>query len=268
MGQNLVKLRGLEILVLDEADRMLDMGFIPDVRRIVSALPTERQTLFFSATLTPDIQRLAGGIVRDPVHVAAAPASTTVDTVEQRVYLVEADNKRDLLVHLLKDPAIARALVFTRTKHGADRVARHLHRAGVQVHAIHGNKSQGERQRTLARFKSGAVRVMVATDIAARGLDIDNVTHVINMDIPAVPEAYVHRIGRTARADAAGVAVSFCSPEERGQLAAIERLIHVRMELILDHPFHPRNVTPHSPFSPKPSSGPPSRGGGGRRRRR
>ncbi|MBI2195390.1 MAG: DEAD/DEAH box helicase [Planctomycetes bacterium] len=249
MEQGLVKLRHVQILVLDEADRMLDMGFIPDVRRIVAALPVRRQTLFFSATLSADIERLAGDIVRDPVRVNVAPAATTVEAVDQKVYFVEKPDKRDLLVDLLRKPAMTRALVFTRTKHGADRVAQHLYRAGLRVHAIHGNKSQGARQRALEQFRNGRVQVLVATDIAARGLDIDGVTHVFNLDLPNEPEVYVHRIGRTARAEASGVAISFCSPEERVLLAAIQRLIREDLEVVGDHPFHSRPARPRSAYS-------------------
>jgi ATP-dependent RNA helicase RhlE len=237
MNQGLVDLRKIEIFVLDEADRMLDMGFIPDVRRIVSALPAARQTLFFSATLPPDIQRLAGAMVTNPVRVAVAPAATTVDAVDQRVYFVEHEAKRDLLVHLLRDPTITRALVFTRTKHRADRVCRHLHNSGIRAQAIHGDKSQGARETALAHFKTGEVRVLVATDIAARGLDVDNVSHVFNLDLPSEPESYVHRIGRTARAGAAGIAVAFCSTEERGYLTHIERLIRKEIAVVREHPF-------------------------------
>jgi ATP-dependent RNA helicase RhlE len=238
MGQRLVHFRGLEVFVLDEADRMLDMGFIPDVRRIVRELPAERQTLFFSATLPLNIQRLAGSMVRDPVRVEVAPAATTVESVEQRVYFVERSSKRDLLLHLLQSsPDISRALVFTRTKHGADRVARHLRRAGVQTQSIHGNKTQGARERALARFKSGQARVLVATDIAARGIDIESVSHVINYDMPGEPDAYVHRIGRTARAGAAGAALSFCEVEQLALLGKIERLIRKQLTVINDHPY-------------------------------
>ncbi len=238
MGQGRIQLRDLKIFVLDEADRMLDMGFIPDVKRIVASLPEERQTLFFSATMPRDMVRLAGSIVRDPVHVEAAPTATTVDAVEQRVYHVVRSKKRNLLEHLLKtDPGISRALVFSRTKHGADRIARQLAHADVNSQAIHGNKSQSARERALAAFKAGRTRVLVATDIAARGIDIDSVSHVINFDLPHVAESYVHRIGRTARAGAAGVALSFCSVEERGLLAGIEKLIRMKLGVVSDHPY-------------------------------
>jgi ATP-dependent RNA helicase RhlE len=250
----------------------------------VAALPAARQTLFFSATLPPDIQRLAGSIVRNPVRVAVAPAATTVDAVDQRVYFVEHAAKRDLLVHLLRDPAITRALVFTRTKHRADRMYRHLHQAGIRAQAIHGDKSQGAREMALAHFKSGEVRVLVATDIAARGLDIDNVSHVFNLDMPSEPESYVHRIGRTARAGAAGIAVAFCSSEERATLEQIQRLIRKEITVVREHPYpsrgvpaHPQPHPPHPTHPPQPAPAPhhvpqhsfgASRRHGRRRRRR
>jgi ATP-dependent RNA helicase RhlE len=225
MNQGFIDLRAVEVFVLDEADRMLDMGFIPDIRRVVAKLPAKRQTLFFSATMPPDIRRLADTILSKPVSVQVAAASAPADNVEQSVYFVEKPNKPSLLTHLLSTTAISRALIFTRTKHGADRVARHLHRAGVRAEAIHGEKSQNARQRALENFRSNKISVLVATDIAARGLDIDEISHVINYDLPNVPETYVHRIGRTARAGASGIAVSFCDHEERPHLKAIERLI-------------------------------------------
>jgi ATP-dependent RNA helicase RhlE len=224
LAERSIVLSGTEILVLDEADQMLDLGFLPPIRRILSHLPAKRQNLFFSATMPQEIGKLANEMLRDPVRVAVAPVATTVDSVTQRVLHVESDNKRTLLVELLADPDMSRALVFTRTKRGADRVARHLEAAGIRAAAIHGNKSQPQREQALAAFRAGKVRVLVATDIAARGIDIDQVTHVVNYELPDVPESYVHRIGRTARAGANGIAISLCGADEREQLRDIERL--------------------------------------------
>ncbi|MGF1641114.1 MAG: DEAD/DEAH box helicase [Rhodospirillales bacterium] len=224
LGQGHLRLDKVSHLVLDEADRMLDMGFVRDVRRIVQALPKRRQSLLFSATMPTDVARLAGEILIDPVHVEVTPSATTVDQVDQHVYFVDAVDKRALLAEVLKDPGLARVIVFARTKHGANRVAQQLGLAGVAAEAIHGNKSQGARQQALERFRSGRARVLVATDIAARGIDVDGVTHVINYELPNVPESYVHRIGRTARAGAAGTALSFCDASERPYLRDIERL--------------------------------------------
>ena len=213
-----------EIFVLDEADQMLDLGFLPSIRRIVALLAGKRQNLFFSATMPREIGKLANELLCDPVRVAVAPAATTVNTVTQRVIHVESRDKRSLLVQLFADTAMSRALVFTRTKRGADRVARHLEAAGIAVAAIHGNKSQGQRERALAAFRASKVRALVATDIAARGIDVERVTHVVNFELPDVAESYVHRIGRTARAGAAGIAISLCDREEIDQLRDIERL--------------------------------------------
>ena len=224
LGQRHVKLDKVEILVLDEADRMLDMGFIRDVRKIIAALPRERQSLLFSATMPADVARLAEEILRDPVRIEVSPKAMTVDKVEQHVYFVDAARKRTLLTDLLRDPALARVIVFTRTKHGANRVSEQVAKAGVATEALHGNKSQGARQRALERFRAGHARVLVATDIAARGIDVDGITHVINYEMPNEPVSYVHRIGRTARAGAAGIALSFCDATERAHLRGIERL--------------------------------------------
>jgi ATP-dependent RNA helicase RhlE len=225
MEQGLVDLRHVEVLVLDEADRMLDMGFIRDIRKIVAKVPTRRQTLLFSATMPKDIRELADAILDRPVSVHVKAVSLAADTVEQSVYFVEKRHKPAMLEHFLSRNAVTRALVFTRTKHGADKVARHLSQAGIRAEAIHGNKSQNARTRAMSQFKSGSPPVLVATDIAARGLDIDEISHVINYDMPNVPETYVHRIGRTGRAGASGLAVSFCDSEERPYLRDIERLI-------------------------------------------
>jgi ATP-dependent RNA helicase RhlE len=222
--QQHVKLDQVRHFVLDEADRMLDMGFIRDVREIVAMLPRKRQSQLFSATMPGDIARLANEMLHQPVRVEVTPQAVTVDLVEQRVFFVESANKRALLTDLLKDPALARVLVFTRTKHHANRVSDHLDRAGVSTDAIHGNKSQNARQQALERFRSGRARVLVATDIAARGIDVDGVTHVINFELPNEPESYVHRIGRTARAGNSGIALSFCDASEREFLRDIERL--------------------------------------------
>jgi len=237
MNQGFIKLDTIEVFVLDEADRMLDMGFIHDVRRIISKLPTKRQTLLFSATMPQDIQDLADLILIDPVRVEVTPQATTVEKIEQSVFFVQKNDKRALLEHLLNDKAIRRALVFTRTKHGANKLVQQLERGLIQAEAIHGNKSQSARERALANFKSGKTRVLVATDIAARGLDVDDVTHVINYDLPNEPESYVHRIGRTARAGASGIAYSFCDAEEREYLRDIEKLIRLRVPVVTEHPY-------------------------------
>jgi len=236
-SQRLVHLSKLDIFVLDEADRMLDMGFIHDVRRVIAMLPPKRQTLFFSATMPPEAQKLADALLRDPATAAVAPVSSTVDTIDQQVFFVDKTAKRPLLAHVLADGGVTRALVFTRTKHGANKVADYLGKHGIQADAIHGNKSQNARERALGRFKAGQSRVLVATDIAARGIDIDDISHVVNFDLPNVPETYVHRIGRTARAGASGVALSFCDAEERLYLADIERLTRRRIQRIDQHPF-------------------------------
>ena len=230
MSDGEVSLEGVRTFVLDEADRMLDMGFIDDVRRIARALPRERQTLLFSATMLPEIEQLASRILRDPVRVAVDPIASTCGPIAQSVYFVDARRKVDLLLALLRDEAIDRALVFTRTKHGANRVAQRLERARVATAAIHGNKSQSARERALEGFKRGRTRLLVATDIAARGIDVKDVSHVINFDLPKDPESYVHRVGRTGRAGASGVALSLCAAEERPYLAAIERLTRRRLE--------------------------------------
>ena len=224
INEKVANLSAVEIFVLDEADQMLDLGFLPPIRRIVATLPKKRQNLFFSATMPTEIGKLAGELLIDPARVAVAPAATTVTRVDQRVLFVETDRKRQLLAELFADAKMARALVFTRTKRGADRVAKYLDGAGVQADSIHGDKSQGQRERALAAFKAGAVRALVATDIAARGIDVDAVTHVINFDLPNVPEAYVHRIGRTARAGADGMAISLVCDDERSLLKDIQKV--------------------------------------------
>lgn len=236
MNQGHVDLRAVEIFVLDEADRMLDLGFFPDIRKVVARLSAERQTLLFSATMPADIRELANSILKDPVTVHVAPVSSTADQITQGVYHVAKRNKPTLLRHLLKTADITRALIFTRTKRGADRVVRQLEIAGINTAAIHGDKSQGARERALDGFRAGRIPVLVATDIAARGIDVDAISHVFNYDMPNVAETYVHRIGRTGRAGAVGIALSFCDHEERGDLKAIERLIHRPIEIRNDHP--------------------------------
>ncbi len=256
MNQRHVFLDKLEIFVLDEADRMLDMGFIPDVKRIIAALPQKRQTLFFSATMPETVTGLANSLLRNPMAVTVSPVSSTAEKVEQKVLFVERDNKETLLLSLMKDVKISRALIFTRTKHKANRVAEKLNKNNILAEAIHGNKSQGARMLALKNFSAGRARVLVATDIASRGIDIKGVTHVINFEMPMEPEAYVHRIGRTARAGAAGIAISLCDGEERSILRAIERIIKVSIPVDVEHPFHAAHL----------ANGPAGRSGGGPRR--
>jgi ATP-dependent RNA helicase RhlE len=266
MQQRIISLDTVEMFVLDEADRMLDMGFIHDVKRVVSKLPAKRQTLFFSATMPPEIAKLANTILVDPVKVEVTPVSSTAETVVQALYFVERNDKRKLLIHLLNEEGIERALVFTRTKHGADRVTKELNKAGIFSEAIHGDKAQLSRQRALNNFKSGKSRVLVATDIAARGIDVDNLSHVINFELPNIPETYVHRIGRTGRAGATGIALSFCDMEEKEYLRDIHRLVKSSIPVISDHPFH--KEIPKGPVvsDGKPGSAPPMARKGMRRK--
>ena len=237
MNQGFVSLKDIEIFVLDEADRMLDMGFIHDVKKLLAVLPRKRQSLFFSATMPPEIVKLADTILQNPSKVEVTPVSSTADTVSQYLYFVDKGNKNALLLHVLKDPKIKTALVFTRTKHGADKVVKVLLNHDIKAEAIHGNKAQNARQRALANFKAQTTRVLVATDIAARGIDVDDLEFVINFEIPNIAETYVHRIGRTGRAGANGTALSFCDAEEKAYLKDIEKLIGRKIPLIDAHPF-------------------------------
>jgi ATP-dependent RNA helicase RhlE len=237
MDQRYVKLEHLKMFVLDEADRMLDMGFIHDVKKVISKIPAKRQTIFFSATMPTEIASLANSILTNPTKVEVTPVSSTANTIQQSLYFVDKGNKRKLLLDLLKNKSINTALVFTRTKHGADRVAKDLSRAGVTAEAIHGNKSQNARQRALTNFKAQETRVLVATDIAARGIDIDSLSHVINFELPNVPETYVHRIGRTGRAGASGISISFCDAEEKAYLKDIQKLIGKTIPVVDGHDY-------------------------------
>lgn len=238
ISQRYITLKDIEILVLDEADRMLDMGFIHDVKKIIAQVPSKRQTLLFSATMPKEIQSLASGILTNPEFVEVTPVSSTVEKIDQSLFFVEKTQKKSLLSHLLTDTTIETALVFTRTKHGADKIVKGLVREGIRAEAIHGNKSQAARQKALTNFKNRTIRILVATDIAARGIDVDDMSHVINFDLPDVPETYVHRIGRTGRAGAEGIAYSFCDREETVELRDIQRLIGKKIPVKHDHPFH------------------------------
>jgi ATP-dependent RNA helicase RhlE len=237
MNQGYIHLDHLEIFVLDEADRMLDMGFINDVKKIIKVLPKQKQTLFFSATMPPQILDLANSLLHQPVKIEVTPASSTVEKIDQLMYMVDKKDKQALLMHLIREKKIARSLVFTRTKHGADKIAKALNREGIKTDAIHGNKAQNARQRALLNFKTGRLQVLVATDIAARGIDIDDLTHVINFDLPNIPETYVHRIGRTGRAGASGIAFSFCDHEEKAFLKDIVKVIAQPIPVEEQHPY-------------------------------
>jgi ATP-dependent RNA helicase RhlE len=261
--QGFVRLDQIKILVLDEADRMLDMGFVNDVKKVIAKLPHKRQTLFFSATMPKEIQALADSILNNPEKVEVAPVSSTADTINQSIFFVEKNDKKALLNHILKDKNIATALVFTRTKHGADKVVKDLIKVGITSEAIHGNKSQNARQRALTNFKARTTRVLVATDIAARGIDIDELTHVINYELPNVPETYVHRIGRTGRAGASGIALSFCDSDEGEFLYDIHKLIGKVIPVDDNHPYPMK--APHLGPAPKGSGAKKGGSGGGPR---
>lgn len=269
--QKYVSLRSLDVFVLDEADRMLDMGFIHDIRKIIAMLPPQRHNLFFSATMPPDIKKLADSMLTDPVLVEVTPVSSTAEMIEQSVMYVDRNKKKDLLRHVLQDKAFSRVIVFTRTKRGANQVSEVLDKNGIPSAAIHGNKSQSARQRALEEFRAGRLRVLVATDIAARGIDIDNITHVINFEVPNVAESYVHRIGRTARAGAQGIAISFSDAEERSFIRDIEKLIAQPIPVNRNQPFHSNEVENSRIMSSGKAKaaieGKSNRGGGGGRRR-
>lgn len=237
VNQGFINLKTLDFFVLDEADRMLDMGFIHDIRRILKLLPAQRQTLFFSATMPPEIEALANSMLTQPEKVEVTPISSTADKISQSVYFVEKKEKKDLLLYLLRSTEIESVLIFTRTKYGADKLARILNKSGIKAEAIHGNKSQNARQRALTGFKSHSLRVLIATDIASRGIDVEQLSHVINYELPNIPETYVHRIGRTGRAGRNGVAISFCESEELPYLRDIQKLIGKKIHVIEDHPF-------------------------------
>jgi ATP-dependent RNA helicase RhlE len=262
MNQGFVNLRDIEIFVLDEADRMLDMGFIHDVKKVITKLPAKRQTLFFSATMPDEIQKLANTILSDPTKVEVTPVSSTAEKIEQSIYFVEKNKKKDLLIDILKDKSIETALVFTRTKHGADKVVKDLIKVGIKAEAIHGNKSQNARQRALTNFKARTTRILVATDIAARGIDVDELAHVINYELPNIPETYVHRIGRTGRAGLSGSAFSFCDAEEKDFLKDIEKLIGKKIPVAQDNPYTMSWQDLMSQASHTPSKGAKSGGSG------
>lgn len=258
ISQGIISLKHLEIFVLDEADRMLDMGFVHDVKRIIKLLPPKRQTLFFSATFPDEISKLANSMLTNPVKVEVAPVSATADTIQQKVYFVEKENKLDLLTHILKNDISDSVLVFSRTKHGADKIARKLQSHKISAEAIHGNKSQNQRQNALNNFKSGKTRILVATDIAARGIDIDELKYVVNFELSDVSETYVHRIGRTGRAGADGSSISFVDGLDLLNLKNTEKLIGKKIPVEKDHPFHTDNLVAekrdsnNKPFTPRP----------------
>ncbi|TCO08697.1 DEAD/DEAH box helicase [Natronoflexus pectinivorans] len=244
LNQGIVSLKNIEIFVLDEADRMLDMGFIHDIKKLLAVLPAKKQSLFFSATMPPPIVKLSSGILRNPVKVEVTPVSSTAETINQSVYFVDKNNKMPLLIEVLGNDKMSSVLVFTRTKHGADKVVRVLKKNKINAEAIHGNKSQNARQRALSNFKDKTTRVLVATDIAARGIDVDNLEYVINFDLPNIPESYVHRIGRTGRAGSNGTALSFCDAEEKAYLRDIEKLISLKVDVVDSHSYPLQDMNP------------------------
>ncbi|WP_316821643.1 DEAD/DEAH box helicase [Pedobacter gandavensis] len=261
MNQGFINLKDIEIFVLDEADRMLDMGFIHDVKKVIAKLPVKRQTLFFSATMPKEIQKLADTILTNPLKVEVTPVSSTAEKIQQQMFFVSKNDKKNLLIHILQDKTIETALVFTRTKHGADRIVKDLIKVGIKAEAIHGNKSQNARQRALTNFKAKTTRILVATDIAARGIDVDELAHVINYELPNIPETYVHRIGRTGRAGLSGTALSFCDAEEREFLKDIEKLIALSIPVTEDHPYAMSWQSLMTAANEKPKGGGGSRGG-------